>query len=104
MGEIVHLDSEPHAAQDLSLVGDPQELIVLHQGINSNNLFYLQYLSGRMELCCLLIDKECVRNPDKLYVVSSNHQLPDSILEISKLTRSKNGYFTLILRLCRCLA
>ena len=54
------LDGEPHGAQDLPRVHDSQELVLR---------------GGLVEQCDLLVDKECVRNPDLLDVLSSNNKL-----------------------------
>ena len=58
-----NLDSEPDAPENFSFVSYPEELVVL---------------CGRVELSRLLIDKECVRNPDKFDVVGTNHELVNS--------------------------
>ena len=59
------LHCQPHAPQNLPQVGDPQELVLL----------------GRLvEVGGLLVNKECVRNPDLTNVVCSHNQLGDSIL------------------------
>ena len=54
------LDGEPHGPQDLPGVHDPQELVLR---------------GGLVEQSDLLVDKECVRNPDLLDVLSSNNEL-----------------------------
>ena len=59
------LHSEPHAPQDLAQVGDPQKLVLLGRHV---------------EVGSLLIDKEGVRNPDLVDVVSSNNKLGNSVL------------------------
>ena len=54
------LDCEPHRPQDLSRVHDPEELVLR---------------GGLVEQSYLLVDKECVRNPDLLDVLSSYNEL-----------------------------
>ena len=60
-----YLDGQSHAPQYLSQVSYPQELVVLRSCVEVSNL---------------LIHKESVRNPDLLYVVSTNYKLLNTIL------------------------
>ena len=59
------LHGEPHAAQDLAQVCDPQELVLLGRHVEVGRLF---------------VNKEGVGNPDLLDVVCGHDQLGDAIL------------------------
>ena len=54
------LDGQPHASQYFPGVDDAEKLILR---------------GGLMEQCNLLIDKECVRNPNELDILGTNNQL-----------------------------
>ena len=74
------LDGEPHGPQDLPGVHDPQELVLR---------------GGLVEQSDLLVDKECVRNPDLLDVLSTNNQLLQVDLSVKsqpekKISKSQN--------------
>ena len=55
----------PDAPQNLSVMEDSQELI---------------FSCGNVEVGSLLIDKECVRDPDLIDVISRNNKLGNSVL------------------------
>ena len=59
------LHCQSHTSQYLSKVGYPQELVLLGCHVEVGSLF---------------IDKECVRNPDLVDVVSGNNKLGNSVL------------------------
>ena len=59
------LHSQSHTPQYLAQVGDPQELVLLGRHV---------------EVGSLLVDEECVRNPDLVDVISRNNKLRNSVL------------------------
>ena len=59
------LHSQSHTPQYLAQVGDPQELVLLGRHV---------------EVGSLLVDKECVRDPDLIDVISRNNKLGHSVL------------------------
>ena len=69
------LDGEPHAPQHVPGVHDPQELVLR---------------GGLVEQSDLLVDKECVRNPDLLDVLSTNNQLLQVDLSVKSQPEKKS--------------
>ena len=70
-----HLDGEPHAAEDLPCVHDPQEL-VLSGGLEDHNHHQQQqnHLHPHLvEERDLLVDEESVGHPDELDVLGPHH-------------------------------
>ena len=69
------LDGEPHGPQDLPSVHYPEELVLR---------------GGLVEQSDLLVDKECVRNPDLLDVLSTNNQLLQVDLSVKSQPEKKS--------------